>query len=360
MTSLATSHLGHSVHRPHGWLASFALHGAVVLAAMLLLSGLRPSTQPEPFHWDIALSQLTQAEPKHAEVQPLASSPVPPKPVRQSPPSPVQPSEEQAIAQRPQVIQTVEPVHQVVRQQEAGQQQPHSIVESVASNAEPVYQNSRQVEPADAEVSAIQTPVMQTSAIQTSVKESSPIENAPAPVETSTVHTSQPMSVAPVNPIDVAVASEPQTVTSTAVERPSAVPHQPTEGSSQGEPLAPAPQIASAASVQAQPVERTAVVSQATKTDLSWLAQEIIARLEQAKRYPYLARMNRWEGKVIVRAVVRNDGQVISLQIAESSGHSVLDNDALELIKKVSPLTLKHPLGKTEVALLVPVGYSLR
>ncbi len=73
-----------------------------------------------------------------------------------------------------------------------------------------------------------------------------------------------------------------------------------------------------------------------------------------------MARMNRWEGKVILRAVIRDDGQVLMVDVQESSGRSILDNDAMETLKKASPLKLDYPLGKPQVAILMPISYSLR
>ena len=84
-----------------------------------------------------------------------------------------------------------------------------------------------------------------------------------------------------------------------------------------------------------------------------------MARIQQLKRYPSRAKMNDWEGKVIVRAVIREDGSIVDLMVVESSGHETLDQEALLVVKTASPLTLKHPLGKTQVSILVPISYRL-
>lgn len=97
----------------------------------------------------------------------------------------------------------------------------------------------------------------------------------------------------------------------------------------------------------------------ATKADYGWLAEALWSRVEQLKRYPHLARMNRWEGRVVLRVVIQEDGHLLDLAVAESSGHSVLDQDALEILKLASPLTLKHPLGKPQVVVQVPISYRL-
>ena len=55
----------------------------------------------------------------------------------------------------------------------------------------------------------------------------------------------------------------------------------------------------------------------------------------------------------------KEDGHLLDLAVSESSGHSVLDQDALEVLKIASPLTLKHPLGKPQVVVQVPISYRL-
>ena len=62
---------------------------------------------------------------------------------------------------------------------------------------------------------------------------------------------------------------------------------------------------------------------------------------------------------MVLRGVIKADGQVVDLEIAESSGYSVLDRDALEIMKQASPLKLKHPLGQPQVVVQVPISYKL-
>ena len=96
-----------------------------------------------------------------------------------------------------------------------------------------------------------------------------------------------------------------------------------------------------------------------TKADYSWLAQELWNRVERLKRYPRLARMHGWEGKVVVRAVIKDDGSLLHETVEESSGHEALDQDALDLMKQVCPLALKHTLGQSQVVVHVPIHYRI-
>ncbi|MBI5671825.1 MAG: energy transducer TonB [Nitrospirae bacterium] len=101
------------------------------------------------------------------------------------------------------------------------------------------------------------------------------------------------------------------------------------------------------------------VLHRETRADFGWLRDTLWNRIEELKRYPALARMNHWEGKVVVSAVIRDDGEVMGVQIAETSGRAVLDEEAMAVMKKASPLRLKHPLGQRQITILIPISYRL-
>ncbi len=77
-------------------------------------------------------------------------------------------------------------------------------------------------------------------------------------------------------------------------------------------------------------------------------------------RYPAEARLTQAEGTVIVKIVVNDTGEIESLKIVQSSGHALLDEEALALLRRISPIKLREPLGKTSVALKQPIRYSLK
>ena len=95
------------------------------------------------------------------------------------------------------------------------------------------------------------------------------------------------------------------------------------------------------------------------KVDHGWLAELLRRRLAEIKRYPSTARLNGDEGKVVLRAVIRADGHLSEVKVHRSSGHEVLDNAAIESIRLVCPLHMHQPLGTSEVAVYIPIVYSL-
>ena len=55
------------------------------------------------------------------------------------------------------------------------------------------------------------------------------------------------------------------------------------------------------------------------------------------KQYPKIAQMRGWQGTVIADLEIDSKGTVISIKIKKSSTYEVLDNEALEMIRKASP-----------------------
>jgi len=137
--------------------------------------------------------------------------------------------------------------------------------------------------------------------------------------------------------------SEPKAVQAVPVQ---AAPHLEQEQIAQ-QPLARAHTIP----VRAQP---------APQRDYGWLADLLWNRIEELKHYPTVARLNNWEGKVVLKFVVTADGTVENLEVVESSGHAVLDEAAMDTIRRASPLPLKHELGKPRVTFQFPISYMLR
>ncbi|CAE6742091.1 TonB_C domain-containing protein [Nitrospira defluvii] len=107
------------------------------------------------------------------------------------------------------------------------------------------------------------------------------------------------------------------------------------------------------------PQAREAIVSRAFMPDFGWLAQMLFAEIEQAKRYPAIAKRQRWQGSVLLQARVHDDGRLSDIAVVEPSGHEILDLDAIALLERASPVSLKYPLGQPYVVVHIPIGYRL-
>ncbi len=85
---------------------------------------------------------------------------------------------------------------------------------------------------------------------------------------------------------------------------------------------------------------------------LSGLRDDLLKR----KVYPYAARKKGFEGIVVVFVRLDADGNPLDIRLARSSGHRVLDNAAVSLVKKVLPY--RHNTGN-EISFEIPIKYSL-
>jgi protein TonB len=101
-------------------------------------------------------------------------------------------------------------------------------------------------------------------------------------------------------------------------------------------------------------------VTSATRPDYTWLFETILRRMEEVKKYPTEARLNQAQGKVVLKAIIRSDGSVEDVEIAQSSGHQTLDEAAVELLKVAGPFELPRPLEKPQLTVKIPMSYRLQ
>jgi periplasmic protein TonB len=143
----------------------------------------------------------------------------------------------------------------------------------------------------------------------------------------------------------------------------------------QGEEAAPPPPIEKVVK-QAEQVRQPSIVeipkvlhrprpyqrqvrSREVRPDYGWLVDDLRVKLEQFKFYPQMARLNKWEGKVVIQMKILDSGQLIEAQVEESSGFDVLDQTALAIVRRASPLELDYPLMANNVVLSVPLTFQL-
>lgn len=358
-----------------GWGASLLLHACLALAAFGLMPKMAMVVEKEPFKWDVALVEaprevVRQEEPAPVpQVQPPVPTPVKPRPepVRAvpPPPQPVQRQVETRVV--PQAIQReVQPVVETVRPQE-----------QIQPTREVVQVQAKPIEPQEIQKTE---PLMQAAVPAEVVRETAPaveqtvVEAAPATAQTYQAQAvvSQP-TVMETRPEPVATASAPVVHAAPAAEPAPASPAPAVEAVasvSEPVPAPPAPVAAVPAPVAAaqpdpatlqehQVVARVATPRPATKADYGWLAESLHRRIIELRHYPSTARLNGWEGKVVLKVSIRQDGQLKDVEVVKSSGHESLDQAAMEAVRRACPLHMKHELTAPMVVLHLPVSYSL-
>jgi len=65
------------------------------------------------------------------------------------------------------------------------------------------------------------------------------------------------------------------------------------------------------------------------------------------------------EGKVLVEATIGEHGQVVKALVKQSSGSTILDADALELLRAVTPLKLDQFNLASNTTVVIPITYLL-
>jgi len=79
------------------------------------------------------------------------------------------------------------------------------------------------------------------------------------------------------------------------------------------------------------------------------------------KRYPRVALDNNWEGRAVVRMIVGANGMIASISVVSTSGHEILDKQALDMIQKAKPrVQIPAGLRGKEFPIEIPVVYELK
>lgn len=360
-----------------GWGASLLLHACLALAAFGLMPKMAMIAEKEPFKWDVALVEaprevVRQEEPAPVpQVQPPAPTPVKPRPepVRAvPPPQPVQRQVEtrvvpQAIQREVQpVVETVRPQEQIQPTREVVQVQAKPLEPQEIQKTEPLMQAAVPAEVVRETAAAVEQTVVEAAPVTAQTYQAQAMVSAPAVMETRP----EPIVTASAPVVQAAPASEPAPPNpAPAVEAVASVSEPAPAPPSPAEPVAAAPAPAAAAQPdpatlqEHQVVARVATPRPATKADYGWLAESLHRRIIELRHYPSTARLNGWEGKVVLKVSIRNDGQLKDVEVVKSSGHESLDQAAMEAVRRACPLHMKHELTAPMVVLHLPVSYSL-
>jgi periplasmic protein TonB len=87
----------------------------------------------------------------------------------------------------------------------------------------------------------------------------------------------------------------------------------------------------------------------------------LLGRLQQFKRYPYMAQRDRQQGTVNLHFTMDRHGKVLSASVAKSSGFDALDQETLALIHRAEPLPPPPPeVPGDPLELTVPVQFFLK
>lgn len=131
---------------------------------------------------------------------------------------------------------------------------------------------------------------------------------------------------------------------------------------------APAPAAVPATNVLATARAGTGTGTSATPGDNARARKQeadyyalIAAHLNRRKSYPTEAKKARQEGVVTIRFTVNREGDVSAVSVKRSSGHALLDQVTIDLLRRVAPLPhMPASMARDSVTLSLPIDYSLK
>lgn len=127
---------------------------------------------------------------------------------------------------------------------------------------------------------------------------------------------------------------------------------------------APVPQAAPTTQTSSSASTTTSTTSQATSANTAETFTEANFRANYAHNpkpdYPTIAKSRGWQGKVLLRVKVSAQGLSDDVTVEQSSGHEILDESAVEAVRKWRFIPAKR--GETPVAssVIVPIVFTLR
>lgn len=100
--------------------------------------------------------------------------------------------------------------------------------------------------------------------------------------------------------------------------------------------------------------------STASDTVVNHARAELAALLASRFVYPPLARSRGWEGRVELEIELRGDGSISTVRIVRSSGHRLLDRDAVRTLERIGAVPgAAQWLQGRDLAVALPVIYRL-
>lgn len=384
LATLEALSVGPNHCQAQAWAGSTVFHVVFISLAILLITDFQPTSQSEPLRLDIAFIQpappkihkllepqeLPKPTPVHKQIVP--EKVIPPTPVQQPmlKREPVIEELKLLPTMKTQEVHHPDTVPMPRKQQIQDPVQAKPILESTPTEQEVVLEPVKHIlSPSTHSKSVEQVkPVEQRETSLAQREEHSP-QALPIPVSEVREMVESPMQTTLIAervtesvPNEPVHESVPMTRPEVSVQSPSIQTREevvePTVPVAQEKNIArehPIPQIHQRTAA----VERPVRAYPEAQADYGWLAQTIWQQIDKYKRYPTKARQREWEGKVVLEAVIRQDGTILHLRVAETSGHEILDKDALSLLWKLSPLALTHALDRPQITILVPLTYKL-
>lgn len=164
-------------------------------------------------------------------------------------------------------------------------------------------------------------------------------------------------------PAKPAPTAEPKAKAAPVAPSTPVAPAEPAKPSVESAPsAAPSPATAPAAPLaKADPAPSAPTAPAPDAGTLETYRMDLLRMARNYKRYPRVAMDNNWEGRVVVRMVIGANGLISSITVTTTSGHEILDKQAIDMIQKAKPrVQIPAALRGKEFPVDIPVIYSLK
>jgi len=94
--------------------------------------------------------------------------------------------------------------------------------------------------------------------------------------------------------------------------------------------------------------------------DLTAYGRALAGAVATRQRYPRVAQLRQWQGTAVLQLELASDGRLVNVRVLSSSGHEILDRQALEMVREAVPLPpLPAALAGRQLTVDVPVVFRL-
>jgi TonB family protein len=188
-----------------------------------------------------------------------------------------------------------------------------------------------------------------------------PMDTRPASVRSSGPFKNRPISSAPSrgqpDPVKSFVPVPPD---SAKENRESASLEMSNESSVQSQEEEVQPLSTDSPAVDSTRAQYDSISEDETRSDaLSHFLSDVRDRLEQAKHYPWLARIQGQEGTVRVQFVIDATGEAREIRLLESSRSKILDQEAVETVRRVGRFAHFPVSWNKTIQVQVPLVFQL-
>lgn len=193
-----------------------------------------------------------------------------------------------------------------------------------------------------------------------------PMQEAPNTPEASEKTVEKPQEVVETEPTppapdpEVVLPAKPPEPEQKKEEEPQEVAQQQKSEASVGDPITAAPAKTEAPVAQKTVAPVAGTSRSALRAQATW-QKSLLTHLNNNKRYPNVARTRGEQGVAKVQFTIDRRGHVVSTHLLSSSGSAALDEEALSVLRRASPLPAPpEGFGGDTIALTLPIQFRIK